>query len=676
MSYESVENSLEAEAIQTMAKERLNASFILKELIDYWNGGSECTRKKKLALQLVSRDAELCYHKDFFDVSRDVSRGKSMQQLRRFNEVKNSLKDPELQMFLYRVLEEYDRSFGMKAYVHEVLFRESLWTQGTDAQWKKYESDINNMRIIGCYAMTELGHSSHLQGIETTATFDRSNQEFIIHTPSLTATKWWIGMAGQTATHTIALCQLIIDGKRHGLHWFIVPLRNREDGRLCPGVSVGDVGAKMGRNSLDNGWIQFTNVRIPRENMLMRWAQVSFNGEYIPPPNPTLVYTSLIGERMLVTSSVAEIVSQIVTIAVRYGAIRRQSSNNQQVLDFQIYQRRTMPLLAMIWACCFTFRIIRSKWEIELRLSLNPSKQKEFINASHDMHSLTAGLKAWLGYWAVDALEICRRCLGGHGYSSYNAIAGQINDFGVLTTGGGDNIVLAQQNARNLLACYRKAMQGRVLVGSSIRYLNDLSKHQRNSKLLSRSAKDLLLNNVPLEAFRWLSITMIVESANALQDSISNGATSEDAWNENMMILLDASKVHIYYLLLENFVSTVENIPDTRSFKTIIRTLRDLLGVHFIDQFAEKFLLYGYMDREQITWAQTMVNLLCKQVRKECIPLVDAFDHPDWILKAPFGRYDGAIYTHYFHTVKDAPNAVGVSPYWREHIYPMVRPNL
>jgi hypothetical protein len=32
-------------------------------------------------------------------------------------------------------------------------------------------------------------------------------------------------MAGQTATHTVALCNLIIDGSNKGLHWFIVPLR-------------------------------------------------------------------------------------------------------------------------------------------------------------------------------------------------------------------------------------------------------------------------------------------------------------------------------------------------------------------------------------------------------------------------------------------------------------------
>jgi hypothetical protein len=83
--------------------------------------------------------------------------------------------------------------------------------------------------------------------------------------PTITSTKWWIGMAGQvfslltdvvnvtidkTATHTVALCKLIIDGEDCGLQWFVVPLRSQQDGRLLPGVTCGDIGAKAVMPSL------------------------------------------------------------------------------------------------------------------------------------------------------------------------------------------------------------------------------------------------------------------------------------------------------------------------------------------------------------------------------------------------------------------------------------------
>jgi acyl-CoA oxidase len=45
------------------------------------------------------------------------------------------------------------------------------------------------MQIIGCYAQTELGHGSNVQGLETTATFDPDKDEFVIHSPTLTSSK-------------------------------------------------------------------------------------------------------------------------------------------------------------------------------------------------------------------------------------------------------------------------------------------------------------------------------------------------------------------------------------------------------------------------------------------------------------------------------------------------------
>jgi len=114
----------------------------------------------------------------------------------------------------------------------------------------------------GCYAQTELGHGSNVRGIETTATYDKQTQEFILNSPTLTSTKWWPGglgmipsiesdsyhdtaLIGQTSTHCVTFAQLLLDGKIYGVHAFIVPIRSLEDHSPLPGITVGDIGPKV-----------------------------------------------------------------------------------------------------------------------------------------------------------------------------------------------------------------------------------------------------------------------------------------------------------------------------------------------------------------------------------------------------------------------------------------------
>ena len=84
-----------------------------------------------------------------------------------------------------------------------------------------------------------------------------------------------------------------------------------DDHNPLPGITIGDIGTCIpywsmffvpincnipgpkacgGNSANDNGFARFDRVRIPKENMLSRFAQVTPEGEYVQPPHAKLSY--------------------------------------------------------------------------------------------------------------------------------------------------------------------------------------------------------------------------------------------------------------------------------------------------------------------------------------------------------------------------------------------------
>jgi acyl-CoA oxidase len=123
------------------------------------------------------------------------------------------------------------------------------------------------------------------------------------------------------------MAKLIVDNKEHGIHAFVVQLRSLVDHKPVEGLEVGDIGRKYGYDPIDNGYMKFNKVRIPRHHMLMRFAQVTPDGKFERLGSELLMYACMLVTRSVLCNYASTLFAISTTIAIRYSCVRRQSPN-------------------------------------------------------------------------------------------------------------------------------------------------------------------------------------------------------------------------------------------------------------------------------------------------------------------------------------------------------------
>lgn len=157
--------------------------------------------------------------------------------------------------------------------LHFAMFLPALRSMGTPEQQAEWIPKALNFNIIGTYAQTELGHGTFIRGLQTTSTYDPKTKEFELHSPTITAYKWWPGGLGHTANHCVTFAQLYTQGKCHGIHPFIVQLRDLETHKPMKGITIGEIGNKVGFNTV---CIILHNYQINSLNWIMFRSTTAF----------------------------------------------------------------------------------------------------------------------------------------------------------------------------------------------------------------------------------------------------------------------------------------------------------------------------------------------------------------------------------------------------------------
>ncbi|KAE9086571.1 Peroxisomal acyl-coenzyme A oxidase 1 [Phytophthora fragariae] len=644
-----------------LKKERVNGDIDPAVFTDVLRGGKAANERRKQLVKVVEQHPVLS---DRDMVYRNHSERYLFGLKKAFHHVKlvqDGSYSKEEQSILLNALGEQ-----VPLDLHREMFIPTIENQGTDEQRAKWLPLATTYRIIGAYAQTELGHGSNVQGIETVATFDKATQEFIVNSPTLTSRKWWPGGLGKTATHAIVIARLFLDDKDVGVQSFIVQVRSLEDHKPLPGIKVRDIGPKIGFNAVDNGDCSFQNVRIPRENMLMRYAKVLPDGSFVQPKSDKLVYLTMVQVRAGLIKALGERLAAATTITTRFSAARIQGRKPNgkrefQVLDYQNQQHALFPLIAIAYASQFAGSVVLKMHDTALKSITSGSSG--FGAKLAELHAVSSGLKAWISDKATEGVEICRRLCGGHGFSQSSNLGHLFAEIAGSNTFEGTSDVLVQQHARYLLASLPSP-------AASTQFLNDAKKFNDNElRCNAKKSEDFGNFSVLLEAFRVRATRSLVSLAELMK------STKNDC-NACMILMTKSSIAHTELILLENFVLAVEKLFSGPE-KQALSDLASLLGVWLITKSLGDFRQHDYLSSSQVDLVFKQLMRLLPIIRKNCVLLTDAWDFTDFELNSTIGPYDGDIYRALVKRVGDEPlNQSEVTVGYDEYLKPLLQSGL
>ncbi|XP_068119873.1 peroxisomal acyl-coenzyme A oxidase 1 isoform X3 [Hyperolius riggenbachi] len=651
-----------------LSRERAAAFFSPESITHILDGSPERTRRRREIENLVINDPDF-QNEDPNFLSRseryELAVKKSALMVQKMRQ--HGISDPE-EIYWYKrtCLGSKTDPFSL----HSGMFLNMLQNQCEDSQREKWLLPAQRLHVIGTYAQSELGHGTHLRGLETTATYDPSTQEFILNSPTVTSIKWWPGGLGKTANHAVVLAQLYTQGECKGLHAFIVPIRQMGTHEPLPGVTVGDIGPKFGFDEIDNGFLSFNKFRIPRENMLMKFAKVEPDGTYVKPLSDKLTYGTMVFIRSMIVGDSARSLARACTIAIRYSAVRHQSEiragePEPQILDYQTQQYKLFPLLAAAYAFNFVGSYMSQTYH-----RITGDIQQGNLSELPELHALSAGLKAFTTWVASAGIEECRMACGGHGYSRCSGIPDIYVNFTPSCTYEGENTVMMLQTARFLFKSFTAAQSGQQL-GGMVSYLNDVSRQRVQAQAVAARSIEINDLNSLVEAYKQRAAWLVVGAARNVQSDLKRGKRKDDAWNKNTVDLVRATEAHCHYVVVKLFVDKLSEVLDTASHR-ILSTLCLLYALHGISKNTGDFLQAGLLASSQLEQIQQRVKDLLVVIRPNAVALVDAFDYSDTQLSSVLGRYDGNVYENMFEWAKKSPlNKTQVHESFHKYLKPL-----
>jgi len=420
--------------------------------------------------------------------------------------------------------------------------------------------------------------------------------------------------------------------------------------------------------------------------MLMAHSQLSCEGAFTKDPlRAKLSYSVMLLVRSKMPGVFSVQLAQALTIATRYSVVRQQGlgpadslSTEAGILQYKHQHFRLLSLIAKSYAMFFASCACDVQYN-----KLREMQSKKDHSLLPSVHALTAGLKAYVTSEAVDGAEDARKLCGGHGYM---VISGLPDIVGALAGGAtfeGENYVLWQQVGRHLIKQLDRLQQGES-IEPQMQYFAEL---KDLNIACTAQGEQFLDAEVQLAIYRNRAHRLAIKAHTSIRPNVKPAV---EVWNEHMMLLISASRVHTEYFILKCFSETITSLPDNTSpeLRVVLKRVRSLFALSTIvnprSVDALSFVEMPdtrapYLSSMQLDTIRTLVNILLDELLPDVIALTDAWDFSDASLCSAIGMYDGNVYENIMGWVEQLPinrkawKNDGVQQGWKDWVDPVLK---
>jgi acyl-CoA oxidase len=310
------------------------------------------------------------------------------------------------------------------------------------------------------------------------------------------------------------------------------------------------------------------------------------------------------------------------------------------LMDYLAHQRRLLPLIARSYALQFAQNELVAKLhEVQTTEIPDPEEQRE-------LESRAAGLKAANTWHASRAIQEAREACGGAGYLAENRLIALRADTDVFTTFEGDNHVLTQLVAKELLTGYADDIRG-MSPAEWVRF----GANMVGERVMKRTAAQTIIQTIvdtrqdneeegslfnrgtQVKMFEDREEYLLSTVARRLQ-SRSKQMDAFDAFNAVQDHVLHAATAHIDRIIMEAFVAGIDSCEDEQTRK-VLNMVCDLYALSVIEDDKAWYIEHRYLSTDRAKAVTRAINERCRTLRPYAQLLVDGFGIPEQLRDVP-----------------------------------------